>query len=320
MRNQWVIVGAGLVGCTLAERIAKVLDQRVLVIEARYHVGGNVFDEFDENGILVHRYGAHAFHTNDERVWNYLSQFTKWRAYEHRVLAQVDGQLIPIPFNLNALDTLFLQDKAARTEMLLLERYGPEQEIPILRLREAPDPEIRKFADFVYDRIFYGYTVKQWGMTPEQLGAAVMGRVPIRLSRDNRHFRDRYQGIPVFGYTHMVQRMLSHKNIEVVLRTPFDSVRQSVDGCRLIYTAPIDSYFRYIHGPLPYRSLRIEFAHEKLSQRQPVAQINYPDQYEYTRAVEHKHITGQEAAGTTVILLTCAMCASRARCARRFVG
>ena len=298
--ERWVIVGAGLVGCTLAERIATQLDERVLIVEARHHVGGNVFDEFDEHGILVHRYGAHAFHTNDGRVWKYLSQFTAWRSYEHRVLAQVDEQLVPVPFNFNSLDALFPADRAASLRSLLLARYGLGHEIPILRLREAGEQEIRKFADFVYDRMFYSYTVKQWGLTPEELGPAVLGRVPVRLSRDNRHFRDSYQGIPASGYTHMVQRMLAHKNIEVALGTSFDSVRRYVPRCRLIYTGPIDSYFEYLHGHLPYRSLRFESVHTGLKQQQVVAQINYPNDQEYTRVIEHKQITGQEAAGTTI--------------------
>lgn len=300
MKHEWVVVGAGLVGSTLAQRIASELDQRVLVIEAREHVGGNVFDEFDEHGILVHRYGPHAFHTNDCRVWTYLSRFTEWRFYEHRVLAAVDGQLVPLPFNLNTLDALFPPYRAARLRGLLLQYYGPEREIPVLSLREAFESEIRRLAEFVYEMVFYGYTVKQWGLTPEQLGPAVMGRVPVRLSRDDRYFRDRYQGVPAQGYTTMVRRMLSHKNIEILLRTSFESIPDLVGRCRVIYTGPIDSYFGYIHGELPYRSLRFEFAHGAEKQRQLVAQVNYPNQHEYTRVVEHKHITGQEAEGTTI--------------------
>lgn len=297
----WAIVGAGLVGCTLAERIATELDQRVLVFEARTHVGGNTFDELDEHGILVHRYGPHAFHTNDETVWSYLSRFTKWRFYEHRVVVQVDGKQVPVPFNLNTLDALFPEDWAARARRLLLECYGPEREIPILQLRQARDSEICKLANFVYDKIFYGYTLKQWGLTPEQLGPTVMGRVPVRISRDDRYFRDRYQGVPAFGYTAMIRRMLSHKNIEVVLGTTFESIRDALRDYRLIYTGPIDSFFAYMYGPLPYRSLRFELAHEKhIKYRQRVAQINYPNNHEYTRIVEHKHITGQDVEGTTL--------------------
>lgn len=300
MRHEWIVVGAGLVGCTLAERIASQLDQRVLVIDARDHVGGNTFDEFDDHGVLVHRYGIHAFHTNDESVWNYLSRFTEWRFYEHRVLAEVDGQLVPVPFNLNTLDKLFPPDQAANLRKLLLGAYDAGQEIPILRLRQTRESEIRKLADFVYEKIFSGYTVKQWGLTPEQLGPAVTGRVPIRLSRDDRYFRDRYQAVPAQGYTSMVQRMLSHQKIEIAVKTSFASVRDIPSGCRWIYTGPIDSYFGYIYGPLPYRSLRFEFAHNPEEQYQPIAQVNYPNEREYTRIVEHKHITGQQAEGTTI--------------------
>lgn len=300
MRFDWVIVGAGLVGCTLAERIANKLNQRVLVIEARGHIGGNTFDELDEHGILVHRYGPHAFHTNDERVWQYLSRFTDWRPYEHRVLAEVDGRLIPVPFNLNSLDALFPPDLSDQLQELLFSTYGPGREIPILRLREARDPAIRKLADFVYEKIFSGYTVKQWALTPEQLGPTVTGRVPVRLSRDNRYFRDRHQAVPVQGYKVMVQRMLLHKNIEVALNTPFEAVRNTVKNSRLIYTGPMDSFFGYMHGPLPYRSLRFEFEFLAAEHYQATAQINYPNAHKFTRIIEHKHITGQFAPGTTI--------------------
>lgn len=300
MRQQWVVVGAGLVGCTIAERLATVLNERVLLVEARHHVGGNTYDELDSHGVMVHRYGPHIFHTNDERVWKYLSRFTKWNTYEHRVMAQVEGRLIPLPFNFNSLSALFPLDQAVHLEQLLMEHYGPGQEIPILRLREAEEPLIRKLADYVYERIFYGYTVKQWGLTPEQLGPAVMGRVPVRLSRDNRYFRDRFQGIPVLGYTHMIQRMLSHRNIEVALSTPFRTILDCASRCRLIFTGTIDSYFNHYFGLLPYRSLRFEFEHHTVEQYQSVPQINFPNQYEYTRTVEHKHMTGQKMLGTTI--------------------
>lgn len=296
----WVIVGAGLVGSTLAERIAVQLGERVLIIEARCHIAGNTFDEIDEHGILVHRHGPHAFHTNDERVWRYLSQFTEWRRYEHRVLAQVDGRLVPIPFNLNSLDALFPGDRGTKLREALLTTYSHGQEIPILRLREGSEPEIRKLADFIYEKIFYGYTLKQWGLTPEELGPSVMGRVPVRLSRDDRYFRDRYQGIPAQGYTTMVRRMLSHKNIEVAVKTPFDSVCSALAKCKLIYTGPIDSYFGYLHGALPYRSLRFESFYKAQQWALPVSQVNYPNEQNYTRILEHKHITGQQASGTTL--------------------
>lgn len=299
MHYQWVAVGAGLVGATLAERIATELDQRVLVIEARDHVAGNAFDEVDDHGILVHRYGPHIFHTNDDRVWKYLSRFTSWRPYEHHVRAEVDGQLVPVPFNLNSLEALVPSDKAARLQKLLRELYGQE-EIPILRLREAPDVRIRDLAEFVYEKIFRGYTLKQWGLTPEQLGPAVMGRVPVRVSHDDRHFRDRYQGVPLLGYTHMIEKMLCHPNIEVALRTNFKDFPELARGCRVIYTGPIDAFFGYVYGTLPYRSLGFEFTHKETKSYQPVAQVNFPNEHEYTRVVEHKHITGQEASGTTI--------------------
>jgi UDP-galactopyranose mutase len=300
MPQDWIIVGAGLVGCTLAEQIATNLNQRVLIVDTRNHVGGNVFDEFDQHGILVHRYGLHAFHTNDARIYSYLSRFTAWRRYEHKVLAEIDRCLVPVPFNLNSLDALFPTKTATLLRTNLLAIYGPGQQIPIFRLCETRDRSLRRLAEFVYEKLFYGYTVKQWGLAPEQLGPAVMGRVPVRISRDDRYFLDRYQGIPVEGYTAMIQNMLALNRIEVALNTSFESIRGTLRNEKVIFTGPIDSYFDYIHGVLPYRTLQFECEHSKEEYLQPVAQINYPNQHAYTRIIEHKHVSQQTISGTTI--------------------
>jgi UDP-galactopyranose mutase len=302
MRFDWLIVGAGFTGCVIAERIASQLNQRALVIERRDHVGGNAYDYRDEHGILVHRYGPHIFHTNDAAVWQYLSQFTSWLPYEHRVLACVEGKNVPVPFNLNALHALFPMSLADQLEALLLQEYGPGVNIPILKLKENRNPKIRKLSEYIYENLFYGYTLKQWGLTPEQLGPSVTGRVPVRISRDDRYFQDRYQGMPSEGYTAMFNRMLAHPNIEVRVARNCRQVQDEEKCRRVVYTGPIDSYFDYIHGALPYRSLRFEFEHRKVCEFQPVGTVNYPNGEAYTRITEFKRLTGQQADGTSIVI------------------
>ncbi|MDR7550782.1 MAG: UDP-galactopyranose mutase [Armatimonadota bacterium] len=301
MKADWLIVGAGFTGSVLAERIAGQLDQSVLVVERRDHVGGNAFDEVDAHGILVHRYGPHIFHTNSQRVWEYLSQFTEWRPYEHRVRARVQGHLVPVPFNLTSLERLFPVTHAQRLTAKLVAAYGPESNVPILRMREASDPDIRALAEFVYDNVYYGYTRKQWGMRPEDLDASVTGRVPVRISYDDRYFQDVYQAMPLRGYTAMFDRMLRHPRITLLLGTDYRRVASEVHCRRIIYTGATDAFFDFAYGPLPYRSLRFVFETHGAPWVQEVATINYPDERSYTRTTEFKHLTGQEAPVSTTV-------------------
>lgn len=300
MKVDWLIVGAGFTGSTLAERIATQLDQTVLVVEQRDHIGGNAFDYYDDHGVLVHRYGPHIFHTNSEKVWAYLSQFTEWRPYFHRVLAVVEGKKVPVPFNLNTLYALLSPQHAATLERLLLDQYGFGTKVPILKMRESSNKDVRFLADFVYDRIFYGYTLKQWELKPEELHPSVSGRVPVFISRDDRYFQDRYQAMPAQGYTRIFQKMLRHPNIKVLLNTSSVEVVDSIKFNRMIYTGPADAFFDYIHGELPYRGLRFDFIHQDQDVSQEVAQINYPNEYDFTRITEFKHLTGQRVPGTTI--------------------
>jgi UDP-galactopyranose mutase len=299
-RHDWVIVGAGFTGAVLAERIASQLGQRVLVIDRRDHIGGNAHDALDDAGLLVHTYGPHIFHTNSPKVWSYLSRFTEWRPYFHRVLGMVEGQLVPIPFNLNSLYALFPPRLAARLEDRLTERYAFGARVPILQLRQSTDGELKSLAQYVYQQVFEGYTKKQWGLAPDELDASVTGRVPVIISRDDRYFQDTYQAMPLEGYTRMFERMLDHPSIEVQLGSDFADVAPAA-GARVIFTGAIDEYFRYEFGPLEYRSLRFRFDTLDVEQHQPVGTINFPNNFDYTRTTEQKHLTGQRATRTTLV-------------------
>jgi UDP-galactopyranose mutase len=296
----WLIVGAGLTGSVVAERIASQLGRRVLVIDRRGHVGGNAYDELDAAGVLVHRYGPHIFHTNSERIWTYLSRFTAWRPYQHRVVASIEGKLVPVPFNLTSL-FLLLPDRARRLADLLASTYGHGARVPILDLRNSSNRHLRWLAEYIYDRVFLGYTMKQWGRRPEDLDASVTARVPVVVSHDNRYFQDRYQAMPAQGYSSLVSRILSHRKIEISLRTDYAAVADVVGDTRVVYTGPIDEYFEYRFGPLEYRTIRFEFRTESGAYLQPVATINYPNDHSFTRVTEFKHLTGQDAAVSTLV-------------------
>jgi UDP-galactopyranose mutase len=301
MRYDWLIVGAGFTGCVMAERIASQLGQRVLVIDKRDHIGGNAYDHYDEHGVLVHKYGPHIFHTNDARVWEYLSQFTKWHPYEHSVLAVVDGRHVPVPFNLDSLYAVFPSTQAEKLERLLVATYGAEVNVPILRMIEHEDEDLRWLSRYIYKNIFENYTLKQWGMRPEELGPTVTGRVPVRISRDGRYFQDRYQAMPAEGFTPMFRRMLSNPVIHLELNTDLADLGKGIEFGRMLYTGPIDAHFGYMHGQLPYRSLRFEFDFFDCEQMQPVTTVNYPNEHDYTRITEFKHMTGQRIFGTSTV-------------------
>ena len=294
----WIIVGAGFTGATLAERIAAGRGQRVLVIDRRDHVAGNAFDCPDENGILHHRYGPHIFHTNSKRVWDYLSRFTDWRPYYPQVLAVVEGCEVPVPFNLDSIARLFPRHMADELSRRVIDTYGYGRKVPILRMREGEDKDIRFLADYVYGHVFERYTVKQWALRPEELDPSVTARVPFHISRDPRYFQDTYQAMPRDGYTALFERMLSHPNIAVRLGTEFRDVRGDHPEARIVFTGPIDEYFDYRFGELPYRSLRFvhrvqdgTFAQGAFAQA--VGTVNYPNEFDFTRITEVKRLTGQ---------------------------
>ncbi|RXT01946.1 UDP-galactopyranose mutase [Ammoniphilus sp. CFH 90114] len=309
----YVIIGAGLAGSVLAERIASQLNKKVLIIEKRNHVGGNCYDSYDQNGILVHNYGPHIFHTKIAKVWDYLSQFTRWIEYHHRVLGFVDGQKIPIPFNLNSLYSIFPNLVAKKLEQKLIRYFGYNKKIPILKLRQIEDPELNFLAEYVYGKIFLNYTLKQWGVKPEELDPYVTGRVPIYISRDNRYFQDRFQGIPVGGYTNLFLKMLEHPNIKILLKTNFKEILnidldlskmvlmgKEFNG-KVIYTGPIDYFFDYKYGKLPYRSLQFHFHNINTPFYQEVGTVNYPNDYHFLRITEFKFMTSQQSPTTTIV-------------------
>lgn len=290
-RWDWLIVGAGFTGAVLAERIATQLDQSVLVIDRRGHIAGNAYDS-PENGMLVHRYGPHIFHTNSERVWSYLSHFTTWRPYFHQVLGMVDGRPVPIPFNINSILALFPPRMADRLCETLVEKFGFGQKVPILKLRTETDSELRFLADYVYAKVFEGYTLKQWGMKPEELSPSVTARVPIFVSRDDRYFQDRYQAMPRDGYTALFQRLLDHPRISVELNVEYKEAVSAIQHDRTVFTGPIDEFFDYAHGPLPYRSLRFERRVEPRTSGLPVGTVNYPNEFDFTRISDQRHLSG----------------------------
>ncbi len=302
MKVDWLIVGAGYSACVLAERIATQLAQRVLIVERRDHISGNAYDYYNEHGILVHKYGPHIFHTKSKKVWDYLSQFTQWRPYYHHVLGVVEGKKVPIPFNLNSLYALFPPRYAEKLEQQLIENFGFGVKVPILKLRESASGDLEFLANYIYDNVFYRYTLKQWKLKPEDLDRGVTGRVPVYISRDNRYFQDPYQAMPKYGYTEMFRRMLAHPNIKILLNTDYREVINDIKFNRMVYTGPIDTFFDYTYGELPYRSIRFHF--ETLDQEyyQEVGTVNYPNDYDITRITEQKYLSGQTSPKTTLVM------------------
>lgn len=305
-----IIIGAGYAGLVLAERLASQKNEQVLVIEQRNHIGGNAYDHFDKHGVLVHKYGPHIFHTRSKEVWDYLSQFTEWHYYEHRVLAKIDGKEVPIPFNLNTIAEVFPSNMADRIQQKLVKLLGYNVKVPILKLREQDDEDLKFLADYVYEKVFLHYTLKQWGIGPEDLDPTVTGRVPVYISRDNRYFQDKYQGLPKFGYTEMFKKMAAHPNIHLLTNTRYQDVLtiseegntfigQPFNG-KIIYTGMIDELFDFCYGELPYRSLRFEYDTYDMNYKQSVGQLNSPNSYDFTRITEFKYLTGQQHPKTTL--------------------
>ena len=310
-RFDTVIVGAGFAGAVMARELAERGNEKVLVLEKRNHIGGNCYDSYDTNGVLIHNYGPHIFHTNSKQVYDYLSKYTDWYNYSHEVGANINGKIVPVPFNLNTLYEVFEKEEAEALEGKLLEKYGEGKRVPILELIESEDADVKKVGQFVYDNVFLKYTMKQWGQRPEEVDPSVTARVPVLLSRDNRYFQDTYQGMPKLGYTPLFKQMLAHDNIKVLLNTEASRYIELKDGTiylkgvpfegKVIFTGPIDEFFDCRFGKLPYRSLRFEWKHFEQDSFQPKAVVNYTVTEDYTRITEFKKLTGQKVAGTTVM-------------------
>lgn len=295
----YLIVGAGYAGSVLAERLASQAGKRVLIIDRRSHIAGNAYDEYDAAGVLIHRYGPHIFHTNSDEVFAYLSQFTAWRPYEHRVLASVDGQLLPIPINLDTVNRLYGTSLTSSE----LEGWFAERAEPVAQVRTSEDVIVGRVGRELYEKFFRGYTRKQWGLDPSQLDATVTARIPTRTNRDDRYFTDVHQAMPLEGYTRMFERMLDHPNITIEVGTDYGDLGDRVAYREMIYTGPIDAYFGYRYGKLPYRSLEFRFQTLDAAQHQPVGTVNYPDEHacDYTRVTEFKHLSGQSLDRTSIV-------------------
>lgn len=293
----YLIVGAGFAGSVLAERLARVDNKKVLIIDKRNHIAGNAYDHYDEAGILVHKYGPHIFHTNSREVFDYLSQFTAWRNYQHRVLASVDGQLLPIPINLTTINQMYGLNLSSEE----LNGFFEERAEKIKELLTSEDVVVNTVGRELYEKFFKGYTKKQWDLDPSELNASVTARVPTRTNKDDRYFTDTYQAMPLHGYTRMFEKMLDHPNIHIMLNADYKELTGSIGYRKLIFTGPVDEFFDYRFGKLPYRS--IEFKFETLDQErfQQTGTINYPNDYAFTRITEFKHLSGQQHHKTSIV-------------------
>lgn len=293
----FVIVGAGFAGCTLAERLASKANKKVLILDKRNHIGGNAYDHYDEAGILVHKYGPHIFHTNSKEVYSYLSNFTQWRNYQHKVLASVDGQLFTIPINLNTINSMYgLNLNSDEVAGFLAEKA--ERKTSILT---SEDVVVSNVGRDLYEKFFKGYTKKQWDLDPSELSASVTARIPTRTNKDNRYFTDTYQVMPLHGYTKMFEKMLDHPNIHIMLNTDYKDVTAEIDYHKMIFTGPVDEYFDYCYGKLPYRSIEFKFETYDKEKFQETGTINYPNDYDFTRITEFKYLSGQTHNKTSVV-------------------
>ncbi len=292
----YLIVGAGFAGCVLAERLASQLNKRILLIDKRRHIAGNAYDSYNEEGILVHNYGPHIFHTNSLSIFEYLSQFTQWRPYQHRVLTSVDGKLLPVPINLDTINTLY----GLNLNAFQLEEFFKSVAEPREQIRTSEDVVISQVGRDLYEKFFRNYTRKQWELDPSELDASVTARVPIRTNRDDRYFTDTYQSMPLHGYTRMFEQIIAHPNIHLMLNTNYREIKDYLPYKEIIYTGPIDEFFDYCYGKLPYRSLKFEFKTLNTPVFQQSASVNYPNNYTYTRITEFKYLTGQEHSKTCI--------------------
>ncbi len=297
MKADVLVVGAGFSGAVVARQLAEK-GLQVLVIDKRDHIGGNAHDRMDAHGVLVHPYGPHIFHTNSARIFDYLSRFTAWRPYEHRVLASIDGQLLPLPINIDTVNRLYGMSLDESTIQAFYDRVRE----PRATIATSEDVVVDAVGRDLYATFFKGYTRKQWGLDPSELSASVAARVPARTNHDDRYFTDRYQAMPRDGYTAMFGRLLAHPGISVDVGVDFFAQRDRLQARHVVYTGPVDAYFDHCHGRLPYRSLRFEHQHLPDTARyQPVGTVNYPNDHAYTRVTEFRHLTGQEHAGTSIV-------------------
>lgn len=293
----YLVVGAGFSGAVVAAQMARNFGKRVMLLDRRNHIGGNAYDHHDRHGILVHKYGPHIFHTNSKDVFDYLSLFTEWRQYEHKVLASVEGKLVPIPINLDTVNTLHGLELTVQEMEAYLEKIAEKP--PAIRTSE--DVVLSRVGRDLYEKMFRGYTRKQWGLDPSELDASVTARIPVRTNRDDRYFTDTYQAMPRHGFTRLFENMLDHPNIKIVLNTDYRDVLKTVRYRELVYTGPVDEFFGYRFGKLPYRSIQFRHKTVDVDRLQPVAVINYPNEHDYTRVTEFKHLTGQAHPKTSVV-------------------
>ncbi len=282
-----LVVGAGFSGATVARKIAEELNEKVVVIDSKNHIAGNAYDYRDKNGIMIHKYGSHIFHTNNDEVWQFVSRFGSFNTYMHKVIAVIDGIETTIPFNLRTLYDVFPESLAQRLENKLLQHFEYNKKVPILEFQKQDDADLKFLAQYVYEKVFLHYTTKQWGVKPDEIDGAVTARVPVYISCDERYFQDKYQGIPFEGYASLVHNMLDHPNIEVRLNTKFEDFKEEYD--RLFYTGSIDEFFAYKFGELPYRSVHFKLEELDMPYYQSNSSVNYPCNYDFTRIHEYKH-------------------------------
>ncbi len=313
MEYDVIVVGAGFSGAVTAQQLAQA-GQKVLVLEKRPQIGGNMYDSADKNGVLVHWYGPHIFHTSSQKVWEYLQQFAQGEPYQHRVLGRIDGKLVPIPFNFTSLDTLFPPSQAQKIKEKLQSLFPGQATVSVLELLDSPDQTVSAFGNFVFEKVFLHYTAKQWGTPVDQVDRSVINRVPVVLGYDDRYFQDPFQAMPAGGFTPLFKKLLSHPNIEVRLNCDalaLLSLNQQTGEIRfqgqvfsgpLVFTGPVDQLFGCQFGPLPYRSLNLVFEQLEYTDFQPAAVVNYPNEEAFTRITEFKKLTGQQLLGATTIL------------------
>lgn len=297
MKYDFLVVGAGFAGSVVSEQLARA-GRTVKLVDKRPHIGGNAYDTVDEHGVLIHPYGPHIFHTNSKRIFEYLSQFTHWRFYEHRVLASARGQLVPLPINRTTINRLYGLDLSESEVAAFIEKVRQPRD-PI---RTSEDVVLNSVGPELCELFFRGYTRKQWGLDLSQLSAGVAARIPTRTNDDDRYFTDDFQFMPAQGYTKMFERMLASPNIDISLGVDFEQAREQYAHGAIVYTGPVDAYFNYRLGRLPYRSLQFEHEHLPDTQRyQAVGTVNYPNEHDYTRITEFRHLTGQEHSGTSIV-------------------